>query len=87
LDLGAATASEGDQAQIFLPDVNNIQCNQKYQITTICNGCGNRDAIIETNPNDSANISGNSNNEVVIPCGTSAVFIKSCSTGDWIRVS
>jgi len=87
LDLCAATSGEGDQAQIFLPDVNNIQCNQKYQITTICNGCGNRDAIIETNPNDSANIAGNSNNEVVIPCGTSAVFIKSCSTGDWIRVS
>jgi hypothetical protein len=87
LDLCAATSGDGDQAGIFLPDVNNIQCNQKYQVTAICNGCSNRDAVIQTNPNDSANIAGNTNNEVVIPCGTSAVFIKSCSTGDWIRVS
>jgi hypothetical protein len=89
LDLCAATSGEGDQALIliFLPDVNNIQCNQKYQVTAICNGCSSRNAVIQTNPNDSADIAGNNENEVVIPCGTSAVFIKSCSTGDWIRVA
>ncbi|AFH22592.1 hypothetical protein OSG_eHP30_00185 [environmental Halophage eHP-30] len=87
LDLCAATSGEGDQAEIFLPDVNNIQCNQKYQVTAICNECSNRNAVIQTNPNNSANIAGNNENEVVIPCGTSAVFIKSCTTGDWIRVS
>jgi hypothetical protein len=77
----------GDGATISLPPVDTVQCNQKYQITFICPGCGSPSGVVQTNPNDNANIAGNSSNDLTVDCGSSAVFIKSCQTGDWIRVS
>jgi hypothetical protein len=77
----------GDGATISLPPVSTVQCNQKYQVTFIGPGCGSPSGEVQTNPNDSANIAGNSSNTVAVNAGESAVFIKSCQTGDWIRVS